>query len=231
MSVECFILEDQAPARRIVENYLTHLPELSIIGSTSSPTEAASTLKNKKVDILFLDLGLPQQDGFEFLEKLANPPVVVVTTAYASRALEGFSHGVVDFLVKPFSLERFRVAVRRATMGLHARTDETIITIPIERCVKEFIPLRNIISFSADGDYVQIRTTEKNLHTLGPLTKWEAKLTSPPFVRIHRSHIINCTYVKTLYRREVQLPEQRLPVSTKHHPDIEKIILKRNLIK
>jgi DNA-binding LytR/AlgR family response regulator len=221
MIVRCFILEDQAPARRVVEGYLSQLPGFELVGSAAAPSEALPLLKSVQVELLFLDLGLPQRDGFDFLQALEEPPIIVVTTAYSSRALEGFAHGVADFLVKPFPFERFKIATERAVMGLRARHDETIVTIPIERGLREFVPARSIVSLSADGDYVKIRTVDRYLHTQGPLAKWEAELAALPFVRIHRSHIVNSSFVSKLMVREVEVAGERLPVSATYRKCIE----------
>ncbi len=227
MTVKCFILEDQAPARRMIESFLARLPDFELAGAAATPSEASAALDAEKTDILFLDLGLPETDGFTFLSARENPPVVIVTTAFSNRALEGFAHGVADYLVKPFSFERFKLALERAQMALRARSDSSILPIPVERGVREFVPMSAILSLAADGDYVRIRTHEKNLHTLGPLSKWEALLPSPLFVRIHRSHIVNSEHISAAGSDFVEIVGQRLAVSATYSSALNSALAKR----
>lgn len=227
MTVSCFILEDQAPARRMIENFLARLPEFELAGSAATPSEASVALDAGNTDILFLDLGLPEKDGFAFLSERTNPPVVVVTTAFSNRALEGFTHGVADYLVKPFAFERFVLALERAQMALRARSDDSILPIPVERGVREFVPMNAILSLSADGDYVRIRTSEKNLHTLGPLAKWEKLLTSPPFIRVHRSHILNSNHISAAGSNFVEIAGYRFAVSATYSSALNSVMAKR----
>lgn len=228
MSTRCFILEDQAPARRILESYLGKLSDFEVVGSAAAPSTAASILTNEPVDLLFLDLGLPQQDGFDFLLTLAEPPVVIVTTAYAARAVEGFTHGVADYLVKPFSFERFKIATERAVTALQARRHDTIIAIPTDRGHRELVATRNILSLTADGDYVQVRTNNQQLLTLGPLSQWAAKLPCPPFQRIHRSHVININHLDSIDTRSVQVGGEKLSVSSTYSAELRAAVDRRN---
>ncbi len=228
MSTRCFILEDQAPARRILENYLGKLAEFEVVGSAAAPSTAASILGSEPVDLLFLDLGLPQQDGFDFLLTLAKPPVVIVTTAYAARAVEGFTHGVADYLVKPFSFERFKTATERAVTALQARQHDTIVAIPTDRGHRELVATRNILSLTADGDYVAVRTTSQQLLTAGPLSQWASQLPCPPFQRIHRSHIINMDHLNSIDTRSVEVGGKTLPVSSTYSAELRTAVDRRN---
>ena len=216
MSTSCFILEDQAPARRMLEHYLDRLPTCTLLGSAADPTAARAALQNLQIDLLFLDLGLPVEDGFRFLTQLAEPPVVIVTTAFGERALEGFTHGVADYLVKPFSFDRFRTAVQRAESALRARADNTLLEIPLDRGRREYVASLDILSLSADGDYVSIRLTDRRLYTLGPLSRWLERLPTPPFLQIHRSHLINGERIDASEPRSIEIAGQKLPVSASH---------------
>jgi DNA-binding LytR/AlgR family response regulator len=224
VTVRCFVLEDQAPARRVIESYCARLPDFEIVGSAAVPAAASDALATDSVDLLFLDLGLPQQDGFRFLEALPSPPLVVVTTAFGGRALEGFTHGVVDYLVKPFAFERFRTATARARLALRARHDETILTVPVDRDRREYVRLRDVTSLSADGDYVTIRTVGGRLYTAGPLTRWLERLPAPPFVRVHRSHAVNRDHVTAATGRTVTVDGHPLPVSATCAADLQRAL-------
>lgn len=227
MTVRCLVLEDQAPARRVLENYLARLPGMDLVGSVAVPSAAAEVLDEQPVDLLFLDLGLPQQDGFRFLAGRSPAPLVIVTTAFGERALEGFEHGVVDYLVKPFSFARFETAVERARLAIRARNDDTILGVPLDRGRREFVATRDIASLSADGDYVIIRTVGGRLYTQGPLTHWLDQLPSPPFVRVHRSHVVNCDHVSRLDSRAVAVAGETVPVSVTHLRELKRLLGER----
>ena len=227
MTIHCYILEDQAPARRVLEHYIERLPGFDVVGSAAVPEIAAQAIKGAQIDLLFLDLGLPQQDGFGFLQDLANPPAVIVTTAFGERALEGFAHGVADYLVKPFSFERFCTATERAQNTLRARVDASLLDIALERGRTEYVAMRDITSLSADGDYVKIRLPDRRLYTLGPLTKWLERLPQPPFVRVHRSHVVNCQHVTGIEARAVDVGGQTLPVSGTYAGTLKRELARR----
>lgn len=227
MSIRCLVLEDQAPARRVLENYLARIADMELAGSVAVPSAAGEVLDAQTVDLLFLDLGLPQQDGFRFLAGRSPAPVVVVTTAFGERALEGFDHGVVDYLVKPFSFTRFETAVERARLAIRARSDDTILGIPLDRGRRDFIATRDICSLSADGDYVIIRTNGGRLYTQGPLTHWLDQLPAPPFVRVHRSHVVNRDHVSRLDNRAVVVAGETLPVSMTHARELKTLLDQR----
>ena len=113
MTISCLIVEDQAPAQRVLARYIDDLPHLELAGTCGSAFEAMAFLYDRQIDLMFLDLNLPRLGGFDFLRTLARPPNVIVTTAYPQHALEGFDLAVIDYLVKPISFDRFIRAVDR----------------------------------------------------------------------------------------------------------------------
>ena len=108
------IVEDQPPAQRVLTHYIEHMPHLRLLATCGNANEALASLHDHHIDLMFLDLNLPLVEGFDFLRSLPRPPQVIVTTAYSEHALEGYELEVLDYLVKPFSLERFMRAVSRA---------------------------------------------------------------------------------------------------------------------
>jgi len=208
MLTRCLILEDQAPARRLVEDYVQQHPKLELMGATAFPEVAEPILVKQDVDLLFLDLHLPQTDGFRFLKSLTHPPQVIVTTAFPKRALEGFEAGVIDYLVKPFSYDRFALAVERALARAAPSPQQERLNIPVGRGRIVHIAHGDIIRLEADGDYVSIHTTAQTFHVLGPLSAWMERLPAEDFAQIHRSHIVNRTHITERRTDEVRIGNQ-----------------------
>jgi len=191
MTLSCLLLEDQAPARRLLEDYAARHPDLNLIGSTALASLAFEMLETEAVDLLFLDLSLPQTDGFQFLKSQTSPPVTIITTAFPNRAVEGFEVGVADYLVKPIPYGRFCIAIDRAKTVIETGKSKETIRIPTGRNDYQTVRLSDIQCLSADGDYVSIYTDGGHFHVAGPLSDWQVKLPQSRFARVHRSHIVN----------------------------------------
>jgi DNA-binding LytR/AlgR family response regulator len=227
MQLKCFVLEDQAPARQLIESYISKRKDLEFVGSAALPDIAAKVLASNSIDLLFLDLQLPQEDGFNFLKSLNHKPTVIVTTAFPKRAVEGFEAGVADYLVKPFSYDRFSLAVDRAKL-LHSPTTEEIkVEIPTGRGKYLYIDSGEIIWLSADGDYVLIHTLRGKFHVQGPLSKWVKKLPKEIFVQIHRSYIININSVTAKKPHSITVGDSELPIGNKYLSSLNDIVLKK----
>ncbi|ATG44214.1 LytTR family DNA-binding domain-containing protein [Phaeobacter sp. BS52] len=212
MTISCIILEDQAPARRLLEAFSERHPDLNVVGATALPSIGREMLEAEKIDLMFLDLSLPQADGFEFLSSLASPPVTIVTTAYPSRAVQGFDLGVADYLVKPITFDRFGIAVSRAQVFLKEKKEEKLIKIPLGGGNFQRIRVGKIILLCADGDYVIIRTVGGKTHVPGPLGDWQKLLPAENFTRVHRSFIVNKHWVSKKIGRKLLVDGEEVPI-------------------
>lgn len=221
MTLTCVVLEDQAPARRLLEDYAARHPDLTMIGATALPSIGREMLEAETVDLLFLDLSLPQADGFAFLRGLSDPPVTIVTTAFPNRAIEGYEAGVADYLVKPISYERFCTAVDRAKTLWAADAGKTI-EIQLSKTRFQTVNLSDIHCLSADGDYVRIHTQVGDFHVSGPLSDWQHKLPASGFARIHRSHIVNLKHVSHRNASSLTVAGHELPVGRKYLTNLTK---------
>jgi DNA-binding LytR/AlgR family response regulator len=134
---------------------------------------------------------------------------------------------VADYLLKPFSFDRFRTAIDRARLALRARKDTSLLPVPLDRGRHEFVRIGDVVSLSADGDYVVIRTTAGKLYTLGPLTSWLDRLPTPPFLRVHRSHVVNVDHVTGVDGRTVRAGDETLPVSATHAGEVRAVLAAR----
>ena len=126
--IDCLVVDDEPIAREGIMEYIRQIDYLRLVGQCKSATEAASLLQKNKIDLLFLDIQMPKLSGIEFVKALADPPLIIFTTAYSEYALEGFELDVVDYLLKPISFQRFMKAVDKAQNYLHARVKDVSIT-------------------------------------------------------------------------------------------------------
>lgn len=220
------IVDDEDLARGIVREYLASFPGFELVGESSNGFDAVQAITELRPDLLFLDVQMPKLNGFEVLSLLDVRPKVIFVTAYDSYAIKAFEVNAVDYLLKPFSRERFGEALMRVT-GKDAPTGhddiDTLIrttrspTIPLERILirdgtrVHVIPAASVDHIEAQDDYVTIHAAGKKYLKLERLSELEASLDSRRFVRVHRSHIVN---IERLVRLETYAKDSRIVVLT-----------------
>lgn len=225
MSLSCLVVEDQAPAQRVLEHYIRHLPHLDLVGTCATAFEAIAHLHEKNVDVMFLDINLPQLGGFEFLRTLSRPPNVIVTTAYPEHAVEGFDLDVVDYLLKPIAFDRFIRAVDRVRAQQKANDAPAIssgTSAPVGSADEEIfvraggefrrVALRDLLFLRAEGDYVSIVAVGERHFVAGTLTEWERRLPPERFVRTHRSYIVNLAHSSRIRGSTIVTSEGGIPI-------------------
>lgn len=220
--MNCIIIEDQPPAQRILQKYIEDTGSLKLKATFSDAVQAMDFLKNEPVDLLFLDIHLPKISGIEFLKTLPAAPAVILTTAYPDYALEGYELNVVDYLLKPFSFERFLKAVAKVPLrsGIgKPRSDQ--VPEPISRSeifIKSGhehlrVEIADILFIHSDSDYTEIVTEGKKYLSQETLSYWVENLDTANFARIHRSYLVNISKIKKLYGNQVYITENlRLPI-------------------
>jgi len=218
--ISCIIVEDEPPAIAVLKKYAEKTAELDIQGIFQNPLDALQVLRSKQVDLLFLDINLPDLSGIELLKSLSDPPKVIFTTAYSQFALEGFELEVTDFLLKPFSFDRFVKAINKVVQQIEtekklqdwspARETDTLL-IKADRKIFR-IPYDNILVFQAFGDYVKIQTIEKQLVPKETLQQLEQQLPGDRFMRIHRSYIIAVDKVDYIEGNHVHIKGKNIPI-------------------
>ncbi|SHJ48809.1 LytR/AlgR family response regulator transcription factor [Pseudozobellia thermophila] len=228
--MHCIIIEDQPPAQRILKKYIEDMGTLKLQGVFSDAIQAMDCLKTHPVDLMFLDIHLPKISGIDFLKSMAHPPQVILTTAFSEYALESYEFNVVDYLLKPFSFQRFVKAVSKAVERnrlLLAQSPGGRKEIYIKsgyELVK--VVIDNILYISSDADYTEIVTPEKKYLSNEPLRFWEEAFQQPHFYRIHRSHIINTSKIKKLVGNQIYLSDSIvLPIGRAYKEDFVKRIL------
>lgn len=225
--LQCIIADDEPIARQILENYIDALPNLEVVASCKSAFEVLEILEEKAIDILFLDINMPKLSGLSLLKTIQQKPNVIITTAYPEYAIEGFELAVTDYLLKPFSLERFLKAVLKVQQAPNVQTKE--ISIKKEEAVtsifvksdKKIIKLNfnEISHIEAYGNYIKIYT-DKMILTPQTLSDFFNKLPDS-FIRIHKSFIINFNQLKLIDGNQIVLQnDSKLPIGKSYRKDV-----------
>lgn len=211
--INCIAVDDEFLALEIIENYVSKCPFLELVATFSSPLEALPLLNSGKCDLLLLDINMPDVNGLDFLNAIQNPPLVILTTAYPQFALAGFEADVVDYLVKPFSFERFLKAIQKAQIRLGTTADNTpgyLFIRSAHRMVR--VDLEDILMVEGKKDYVAVHTTDQVIETLMTLTALLEKLQAKGFIRVHRSFIVALNKITSIERNIIYIGDQKVPI-------------------
>jgi two-component system, LytTR family, response regulator len=214
--LKCIIVEDEPLARQILEGYISRVPSLELAGSFEDAIVAMEHLREHDVDLLFLDIHLPELKGIAFLKTLAHPPAVIITTAYHEYAIEGYELNVVDYLLKPFEFERFLTAVNKVkkqsqpeATALDNRKDYLFVNIQLKK-VK--IYFSEILYVESQKEYIKIVTNDHSYLTKMSTHEIEELLPDSLFKRIHRSFIIAIHKVRSFNSEMVEINGNNIPV-------------------
>lgn len=222
----CIIIEDQPPAQRILQKYIEDMGSLELKGVFSDALQAMEYLRKEEVGLIFLDINLPKLSGLDFLKSFPHPPNVILTTAYSEFALESYEWNVVDYLLKPFSFERFVKAVAKVPSGVAmGNTQQEKPLVKDEIYIKsgyEHIRLKvaEVLYIKSDADYTEIITRDKKLLSGEPLRYWESYLDPLKFIRCHKSYIINTSSILKISGNRVYLSNQeKVPIGRAYKED------------
>jgi len=221
----CLIADDEPIARDIIQSYCNHLPALNVVASCSNALEAKAALQKQKIDILFLDINMPVLDGIAFLKTVKDPPQVIFTTAYKEYAVNAFDLAACDYLLKPFSLERFIVAVDKAMAQLNrspvpqpagetAKPEDHLFIKTDNKIYKIFY--RDILYAEASGNYTKIVTVQSTLMAGLTFSGFEQQLPGSLFVRVHRSFIINKLAISHIEGNRVFIHKVEIPIGSNY---------------
>lgn len=238
MKLKCIIVDDEPAARKLLQEYIEDIDFLQLCGVAENPLKANTILQNQQVDVMFLDINMPRLTGIEFLRTAANPPMVIMTTAYAEYATEGFNLNVMDYLVKPFSFERFLKACNkvREYSSLTNRTAEAPGVQADHFFVKcdgkiEKVLYSELIYVEAMLNYVILHTDTKNMMVYLTMKSIADQLPPQIFVKVHKSYIINGSKVKSIEGNELNLGTAKVVISQNFYDKAIKEILKDRMIK
>jgi DNA-binding LytR/AlgR family response regulator len=231
--INCVVADDEQLARGIIEDYIQKVDRLHLLASCSNGAAVYNILKNQPVDLLFLDIQMPQLTGIELLRTLNQPPPVVLTTAYREFALEGYELNVIDYLLKPISFDRFLKAVDKfesirnpgtITPGNSPADDidkdrQTFIYIKSDKKMIRIL-LKDILYVEGLKDYVKIQTTDKAVITYQTLGSFEQRLPANRFLRVHRSYIISLDHITAYSQTLIEIGKAGIPIGSSYSKEV-----------
>jgi len=217
--IKCLIVDDEPPARLVLKRYIAEIPALTLVGEVSNAIQALTFLQQTEVDLMLLDIRMPQLNGNDFLKMLKNPPAVIFTTAHAEYALEGYDLEVIDYLLKPIPFDRFLKAVNRVcdlalkpvqSLQEETKTEPFVYFRSDRKMVK--VMLNEILYVESMKDYVKIITQNGIIITKQSISSVEAMLPEKQFLRNHRSYIVSLAHIKSYTSEIIGLGNTELPI-------------------
>lgn len=246
MLLKAVIVDDEPVARKVIREYLEDISYIELAGMAENPLKADALLNEQSIDLLFLDINMPKLSGIEFLRASAgrpNQPMVIITTAYAEYALDGFELDVVDYLVKPFSFERFLKACNRARDLHHGRirpAASSAAAIPAAEPDHFFVKVDNGLEkvffdelqyIEARLNYVLLHTADRKLIVYLTLKGLLESLPADRFIKVHKSFVVNKDCIKSIRGNILYLGQAEVPISQLYQDEAMKVILKDRVIK
>jgi DNA-binding LytR/AlgR family response regulator len=232
MRFKCIIVEDEPLAQDILETYLNGIPDIELIGKFDNALQAFQFLKKNKVDLMFLDIQMPQLNGIDFLKAMHNYPSVIITTAFRDYALDSFELNVVDYLLKPISLERFLKAINKFYSSIQAAqpgyqsapapADDHIYVSSERKQIK--ILLNDILYLESMKDYVVIYKTDSKIITKNTLSHFEGLLPPASFLRIHRSYIVSISKILSVTKSSIGIGKKELVIGKQYKGSVINVL-------
>jgi len=231
--MNCIIIDDEATSRTIIGELCSSYKNLNVVEVFSNAIEAIKYLNQNKTDLIFLDIHMPDFNGFDFIRTLKDPPFIILTTADAEFAIQAFEYDcIVDYIVKPIKPERFKKSIQKVEGKLNEKVtatttekeklqtgDDFYVNIN-KRLIK--IDIQSIYLVEAKGDYIYLKTDNKNYTVHSTLKKIEEKLPDHMFLKIHRSYIININKIIDIEDNSVLIEKDIVPVSRSNRPELMK---------
>ena len=224
MPIKCIIVDDEPMARDVIRRYIEKVPNLKLVNEFGNGIDATIFLQEHAVDVIFLDIKMPQLSGTEFVRSLPSVPKIIFTTAHKEFAHEGFELDVVDYLLKPIRFDRFLRAINKAfpqrqqeidthglTAGEQPKPATSFIYLRVDRKMIRVL-LDDIIYIESDKDYVKVFTDKGFIITRQTIASVEAMLSESQFIRIHRSYIVSAKKLKSFTAESVEIGNKELPI-------------------
>lgn len=229
--MNCIIVDDNKMARTAIKQLISQVDFLNLVKECSSPIDAFNYLKTEKVDLIFLDIEMPEMTGLELIKNLATRPIIILITAKKDYAVEAFELNVADYIIKPVTLSRFMVAVSKAKelfdskdqkVELNEKEREYIFVRSESVLIK--IKIKDILYIQAMGDYVNIFTTEKRFTVHITLKGIEEKLPKDLFYRLHRSYLIAINHIDNVEENTAYIGSHPIPIGEQFKKELLKKI-------
>ncbi|HEX8060475.1 MAG TPA: LytTR family DNA-binding domain-containing protein [Cyclobacteriaceae bacterium] len=237
MNISCLIVEDEPLARNLITEYVKKVPYLNLVKACSGALEAMEVLRTTPVDLLFLDVQMPELTGIAFLKSLQKKPLVILTTAYSEYAIEGYELDITDYLLKPITFERFLKAVDKVNQRLSGT--QVIVEKPAE-ALPDFIFVKDgtklvkirwndILYVEGLKDYVTIHTRTQKVISLQRLKVLEEQLPADKFIRVHNSFIVALDAIDSVHKDKIQIGQAQVPIGDTYKKSFREFIEGRQI--
>lgn len=231
----CIIIDDETPALKLMEQFVSQTEGLILLGQFKSPVQALQFLQSNKVDVVFCDIQMPEMNGINMVKVLNHKPIIIFTTAYSEFAADAFEVDAIDYLRKPFSYQRFSKAVSKAREHLRLKDSWKQEGMRMENSEKKFLTIKSdhkiikvlfetILFVEAFQEYVKIYTVAERFVTLERMKNMETILPPENFIRVHRSYIIAKNKVSSISGNLLQIGEHQIPVSREMKDTVTKLL-------
>ncbi len=222
--IKCLIIDDEPLARKLIKNHLEHFKQFEIVSECENAIEASLALQNNFIDLIFLDIQMPEINGIDFLKSLTRKPKVIITSAYKEFAIDGFDLDVLDFLLKPITLDRFFKAINKYfdtnltrsfsnvqnNLAIDKLQDDDILIKDNNKTFR--INPNDILYIEGMREYIKVYTKSENIVTKTSLTRFYSQLPKRSFIRVHKSFIVNFKKVKSFTSISVDINEKKIPI-------------------
>ena len=234
--MRCLIIDDKPLAIDILADYTSKIPFMELVAVTTNPIEGLSVIREQKIELVFLDIQMPELTGLQFMKILDKQCMVILTTAYAEYALDGFENDVIDYLLKPIAFERFYKSAEKALRHLkQENVPSPISENPPSPAVSEFLFIKtehriqkvntkDILYIEALQNYVSLNTLTGRVMSLQPLKKIEEQLPQAEFVRVHKSYIVSLRHISSVERSRIFIGDTIIPVGDSYRDGFYKLI-------
>ncbi len=231
--IKYLIIDDEHIAHDIVKGYCDLLPNMQLMKNCYDALEAIEYLNNNEVDLIFLDLNMPKLKGFDFLKTLPSPPMVIVTTAYSEYAVEGYELNISDYLLKPFSFERFLKAVNKA-MGSNSQKQKTSTVIEQDNTIQTIflrsnkkytqVIIGNILYAEAAGNYTKVITLNETITIREKISDLLEELPNNDFLQVHKSFMVAKKHIKSIEGNRIVINDHIIPIGKIYKTNISQLL-------
>ncbi len=243
MNITCIVVDDEPLAIEKLTDYIQRIPYLKLQASFDNAIEALEYLRDKKTELVFLDIQMEKFTGIQLLEILRNPPKIVITSAYDKYALKGYELDVTDYLLKPIAFERFLKAVNKVSEEIRAEQASKPSTTPVtpEKSTSDFIFIKadyhmhkikfdDILYIEGMKDYLRLHLPTKRIMTLMSFMKIEKVLPPEKFMRVHKSYIVSLERIERIERNTIMIEDQKIPIGNKYKKEFFEFLEKERIL-
>jgi len=230
----CIIVDDEPVARKILEEFCEQVPYLELLGRFESAIKAEEFLRDHRPDLMFLDIEMPKVSGLQMLKRIHIESMVILTTAFPQYALDGYELDIIDYLLKPFALNRFLKAVQKAKDFQEMKTRSVAATAPSFIFIKsdkriEKVELADILYAEVLGNYLTIYTDRKSIVAYLTMKSLQSQLSPTDFIKIHQSFLVNRSKIDAIEGNDLRVGTKSLPISRNYRDSVTNLINERLL--